>query len=243
MHALPADILICRDDTSVAVEAARRFVFHAAAAVNERGKFCVAIPGGFSPRGMFEQLARPEFAALIPWDRTHVFFTDERCVPPTDPDSNYKLARDLLLSRVPIPEDNVHRFQAELDPEQAARLYEEEIKHLVGECPAFDLIVLGMGKDTHTASLFPHSPALKEETRYAVANPLPGRGETRLTLTLPVFRRSLSTIVLVLGYEKSGPLHTVLISKIDPDAHPIQSIAPTSGDLLWIVDQDAASQL
>ena len=243
MHPVSASILVCKDEEAVAREAAEQFACAAVRCVAQCGKFHVAIPGGWSPRGMFKMLATPQFASLVPWDKTQIFFTDERCVPPDDDESNYKLAADLLLSKVPVPRSNVHRFLAELAPDEAAERYDQELRRVMGDAPRFDLVVLGMGRDTHTASLFPHSPALRESHALAVANYVKNREVYRLTLTIPVLCRAETILILALGGEKSGPLREVLQGEYDRQSHPVQAIRPADGRLLWIVDQDAASQL
>ena len=243
MHPVGTNILICEDDEAVAREAAARFACAAFASVAQRGRFCVAVPGGWSPRGMFAALSTPRFADLIEWSATHVFFTDERCVPPDHQDSNYKLADEMLLSKVPIPNDNVHRFYAELSPQEAAKRYEDELTNVMGNRPRLDLIVLGMGKDSHTASLFPHSAALAETDSLAAVNYVKKLDAYRLTLTIPVLRDARSIVVLVMGYEKSEVLREVLRGEPDPIRHPAQAARPVDGELLWLVDRDAASKL
>lgn len=240
---LSSNLLICRDADAVAQEAAERFACAAVSSVAEKGAFYVAIPGGWSPRGMFRTLATGAFAAIIPWDRMHIFFTDERTVPPSHEDSNYKLANDLLLSRVPVVGANIHRFPAEFPPEVAARNYEDEVRRVMGDNPRFDLVVLGMGTDTHTASLYPHSPALHERERLAMANPVEKLGGFRLTLTIPVLCNAASIMILALGEGKAASLREVLEGEMRIEEHPVQAIRPANGRLLWIVDQAAASEL
>lgn len=242
MSAARANILICLDEKAASREAAERFTCAAIASVAKRGVFFVAVSGGSSPRGMYEALASREFAELIPWSRTELFFTDERCVPPESEESNYRLVSKLLLSTVPIPEPNIHRFRGEDPPEVAAEEYEREI-HSVMDDSRFDLMVLGMGQDTHTASLFPHSPALHEGGRHAAANYVEKLGAHRLTLTIPTINHAESIIVLAFGSEKADALATALSGPVDPDAHPIQAIRPIHGHMLWIVDQACASKL
>ena len=238
-----SNILICQDDKAASREAAERFVCTAIRAVAERGTFLVAVSGGSSSKGLYELLSSRGYSELVPWTHTELFFADERCVPPESEESNYRMVHRLLLSTVPIPESNVHRFHGEDPPELAANAYEQEIHSVMGDSPCFDLIVLGMGADTHTASLFPFSPALKESGRHAVASYVETLGAYRLTLTVPLINHAESVIVLALGEAKATALATAVNGPIDTDAHPIQSIHPTHGRLLWIVDQAAASRL
>lgn len=238
-----ANILICQDDSAASMEAAERFACAAVRAVAKRGAFYVAVSGGSSPKRMYEILASRDFADLVPWARTELFFTDERCVPPESEDSNYRMVNKLLLSTVPIPESNVHRFHGEDPPEAAAAAYEHEIHRVMGGNPLFDLIVLGMGPDSHTASLFPNSPALREGGRHAAANYVEKLGACRLTLTIPTINHSESVIILAMGEGKADALAEVLNGPIDMDIHPVQAIQPMHGRLLWIVDRQAASRL
>ncbi len=243
MRQVASNILICTDADALAEETAARFACVAALSVSARGEFLVAIPGGSSPRKTFERLAAPEWASRVQWENTHIFFTDERCVPPDHEDSNYRLANELLISKVPIPPSNVHRFPGELPPLEAARQYEQIIRHKMGDAPRFDLVLLGMGEDTHTASLFPDSPALNELTRFAVANFVAKLDAHRLTLTIPALRSARNLIILALGANKAAAVRDVLQGPVDDRMHPVQSVRPRDGKLLWIVDREAASEL
>ena len=237
------NILICRDTDAVGREAAERFVCAAVTSVAKRGQFFVALPGGSSPRRMFEILASDDFIRLIPWDRIVFFFTDERCVPPDSAESNYRQAEQLLFSRVPIPQGNVHRFAGELDPEIAAQQYEQEIRTEMGDLPRFDMIVLGIGADTHTASLFPHSGALEEENRIATASFVEKLNSYRLTLTLPVLCSAEIVLVLVTGSDKADAVRHALKGDVNPQLHPIQGVQPIYGRLIWLLDEAAVSGL
>ena len=235
--------LICRDADAAGREAAERFACAAVASVAKRGQFFVALPGGSGPRGMFKYLADNSFSNLIPWNKTVVFFTDERCVPPDSEESNYKQAYDLLFSHVPIPPENIHRFAGELDPQAAADLYEQEIRDQMGDLPRFDMIILGMGSDTHTASLFPYSSALEEGYKLAVADYVEKLGKYRLTLTLPVLCSAESILVIAVGEEKADAVRLALKGEIDIQAHPIQGVQPIYGKLIWLLDEAAVSRL
>jgi 6-phosphogluconolactonase len=238
-----SDVLVCRNAEAAAQETADHFVCAATRSVAERGVFHVAVPGGSSPRAVFQLLASQPYASLVPWERTAVFFTDERCVPPDHEQSNYRLANELLLSKVPIPSENVHRFAGELPPIEAAAEYEQTLRHIMGERPTFDLILLGMGEDTHTASLFPNTPALDETRKLAVANYVRALDVHRLTLTIPVIKGARRVLVLALGSAKARAVNKALRGEVNERLHPVQSVAPTKGRLLWIVDQEAAADL
>ena len=235
-------LIVCADAHGVAREAAEQLRGVAEAAIAERGAFYLAIPGGSSPKVLFELLTQPGYRGL-PWENTHIFFTDERCVGPQHPDSNYRLASELLISRVAIPGGNVHRFHAELPPDEAAKMYESEMRRVMGNAPRLDLAILGMGDDTHTASLFPHSPALDERVRLATADWVEKLDTYRLTLTIPMLNGSRNVIVLATGSGKAAALAEALNGEVDVAAHPIQAIKPGDGRLVWIVDREAASLL
>jgi 6-phosphogluconolactonase len=229
---------------------AQHFVGGIQAAVAARGIARIAISGGGSPKPVFSLLADPRepYREKIPWDRLVVFWVDERCVPPDHPDSNYGVARDLLFSRVPIAPDHVIRIQGELDPEEAAAVYESAIRgHLRlegAEVPIFDVLQLGMGDDGHTASLFPHTEALHEMGRVSVANHVPQQKESwRVTLTWPVINAAREVFFLIDGAKKAGPLGRVLQGPYDPETLPSQLIQPQNGRLLFYLDGAAAAHL
>ncbi len=227
----------------------------ARAAVAERGVFTIALSGGATPQRLFEMLASPVVSGEVPWEDFQVFWGDERHVPPDHPDSNYRMAKEALLDRVPIPAQNTHRIPAELpNPSAVAAAYEDELKHafdledgapsnLHAAMPRFDLILLGIGEDGHTASLFPHSPALAERTRLVVANPVEKLGTTRITLTLPVINNAERVWFLVTGGSKAKILHDVIEGPYTPDDLPSQYVNPTDGELLFLLDSTAAVDL
>jgi 6-phosphogluconolactonase len=184
---------------------------------------------------LYEQLVTQP----IEWQRVHVFWGDERCVPPDHPASNYGLAQRTLLSHVEIPAQNVHRLPGELDPAEAARQYEDELRAFFGTRPRFDLILLGMGSDAHTASLFPWTPALHEQQRWVVAQRVNHLQADRLTLTPPVLNHAASVIFLIAGSDKAAALRSVWHDPHDPDHFPAQIVMPTTGRVIWLVDQAA----
>lgn len=237
------DLKILPDNAALAQAAAQEFHLVAKAAIRERGRFSVALSGGNTPRAIYSLLASEH--KELPWDRIHVFFGDERHVPPDHPDSNFLMASESLLSKVPIPENNVHRVRAELDADAAATEYEQEVvnffhlgKH---DWPRFDLIDLGIGEDGHTASLFPGSNALTETSRRVVANWVEKFKTFRITFTFPVLNHAAEVVFLVSGADKAQILSEVL--RPGTQKYPAQGVQPENGRLLWLVDQDAGSLL
>ncbi|AXC14595.1 6-phosphogluconolactonase [Acidisarcina polymorpha] len=221
----------------------------AQAAVSARGVARLAISGGSTPKRSFELLADPEqgFVKQMPWDKIDLFWVDERCVPPDDKDSNYRMTREALLSKVPLPQERVFRIEGELDPEDAAARYESAIRNrfrLEGaELPTFDLVALGMGPDGHTASLFPHTEGLHELGRVAIANHVPQKETWRVTLTAPVINQGRQVVFLIGGEDKAEVLSQVLSSKYDPETWPSQLVQPKNGSLLLLLDRAAAALL
>ena len=237
------DIKILPNNTALAQAAAQEFHRAAEAAIQEHGRFSIALSGGNTPRTVYSLLASEH--QQLPWDRIHIFFGDERHVPPDHPDSNFRMATESLLSKVPIPEQNIHRIHAELDAEAAAAEYEQQLVnffHLGNqEMPRFDLIFLGIGEDGHTASLFPGSKALSEMSRRVVANWVEKFKTFRITLTFPVLNHAAEVVFLVSGADKGKILSEVL--RPGAPNYPAQTIQPEDGRLLWLVDEDAGSLL
>lgn len=223
----------------LAEAAARAFVEEAARAVDERGHFAVALAGGSTPKATYEVLAR-DHAGDVDWPNVHVFFGDERTVPPDHEDSNYRMARESLLERVPV--GSVYRMRGELPPNEAAASYEDELEEFFGEAPAIDLVMLGIGDDGHTASLFPETPALGVTDRLVVANPVPKLDTTRLTLTAPVLSAARAVIFLVAGEGKAEALREILEGDADPRRYPAKLVRPPGGPT-WFVDRPAARYL
>jgi len=225
--------------------AANEWASLASAAVSAKGKFTAALSGGSTPKGLYALLASG-FVSKLPWDKTFFFWGDERHVPPGDPESNYRMVNEAMLSKVPVPAANVFRIRAEeKDAAAAASSYEQTLQsffHLAaGEFPRFDLTLLGIGPDGHTASLFPGSAALQENRRLVVANWIEKFKTDRITFTYPVLNQSANVIFLVSGKDKSAILREILEN---PAANlPCQKVQPVSGRLLWLVDRDAASSL
>jgi 6-phosphogluconolactonase len=237
------------DPASLARRAAQYFAEMIGEAVDARGRARVAISGGSTPKAAFGLLVDPAqpWRARVPWDKIELYWVDERCVPPDDADSNYRMTREAMLDQAPIPASQVHRMEGELVPEEAAARYESLLRNsfrLEGaEIPRFDLVELGMGPDGHTASLFPHSAAIHEMGRLVTANHVQNKDAWRLTLTWPVINNAASVFFLIGGAEKAAILKEVLLGSRDPDRLPSQLIRPASGILTLILDQAAAALL
>jgi 6-phosphogluconolactonase len=219
--------------------AAEQFIKTAAQSIQEHGHFSVALSGGSTPRILYARLA----TLPVPWQNIHLFWGDERCVPPNHSYSNYLMTVENLLDHIAIPPENIHRIPGELPPEQAAEAYEQDLRAFFGTSPRFDLVLLGMGDDGHTASLFPGSPALAESARWAVATehtipPLPL--VPRVTLTFGVLNAARRVIFIVTGVGKAEKLAQIQGGE---NSLPAAQIQPTDGELLWIVDESAAGNL
>ncbi len=237
------------DADALARRTAQYFVEMAAEAVDAAGQARIALSGGSTPRAVFELLAdrRQKWRGAMPWDRLNLYWVDERTVPPDHPDSNYRMAREAMLNHVPLPADQIHRMEGELDPEAAASRYESELRNsfrLEGaESPRFDLVQLGMGPDGHTASLFPHTAALHEMSRLVTANHVPQLDTWRITLTWPVVNHASSVFFLIAGADKAERVHEVFMGPRDPERLPSQLIWPSSGILTLFLDKAAAALL
>jgi 6-phosphogluconolactonase len=238
-------VLIFDDAEAVARAAAARIAEIAVESVEARGRFSVALSGGTTPRRIYELLAGEAFRTRIDWSKAHVFFGDERCVPPDDEESNYRMANETLLSLVNVAREHVHRMIGEGDAVANARLYEDELRAYFGDtaAPAYDLITLGMGDDGHTASLFPHSPALDARGAWVVANRVEKLGAYRLTLTANVINHAAHVMFVVTGAGKAERLREVIEGERDPHRLPAQLINPSDGSLEWFIDRAAAVKL
>jgi 6-phosphogluconolactonase len=243
------ELLVFETAEQLAVAAAERFVAHAQEAIVDHGLFSVSLAGGKTPKRMYEVLGTKSFRSRIDWSRIHIFFGDERCVPPDHPESNYRLADDRIISRVKIPPQNVHPINGDGDPIRNAQLYEDELRSFFPgrQWPRLDLVLLGMGEDGHTASLFPGTPALKEQRAWVFANWIDKLKAYRITLTVPAINGAANMMFLVVGVAKAATLARVLNETRDPDPVrdrlPAQLIKPESGSLNWLVDAQAASKL
>ena len=243
-----SNIEVFTDPESVAQNTVRIFVSDAQKAINAKGTFCVAISGGNTPKRFFELLGEAPQASSLPWDKIQLFWVDERYVRPDSQWSNYKLAVDTFLTRVAIPDANVHRIPTEHeDFKTAAHRYEETIREVfglgAGKVPQFDLILLGMGSDGHTGSLFPNSYAAFDTEDLACVVYVLDEKLNRITLTHPVLRAASHLLVLVCGQEKEGILKTVLTSEPDEVRYPIHALWPVLDRVTWLVDSAAAQSL
>ncbi len=217
----------------------------AAESIKARDVFHWVLSGGSTPRTIFFLLNREPYVQKIHWDKVHLWWGDERCVPPVHQDSNYRMAYDAFIKYLPITESHVHRIQAELLPNQAAQAYELLLREIFisNPFPVFDLVLLGMGEDGHTASLFPHTSALSETTRWVTENYVPRLDTWRITLTAPVINAARQVAILVSGESKAQTLKLVLQSPYKPEVYPIQMIQLENGTKTWLLDAQAASQL
>jgi 6-phosphogluconolactonase len=224
--------------------AAALLVKQANLAVAARGRFSVALSGGATPRRTYELLAAPPWVDQAPWDRVHVFWGDERCVDLNDSRSNARLAKEVWLDRVPIPGTQIHPLDCALDPAAAARQYEAKLREFfAGQPPILDLVLLGLGHDGHTASLFPGTAVLKEGEGWAAAVYVAEQDLYRVTLTAPLINQAAVVVFLVAGGAKAGVLREVLHGPRDPARLPAQLIQPHHGELLWLTDLAAAGSL
>ena len=243
-HSRRVEVLPTREDlVRVAAE-----LVNAAALISiaQRNVFRIALAGGSTPRPLYARLASDRD---IDWRKWHLFWGDERPVPPTDPESNYQMVRETLLDRLETSPGLVVRVPSELAPSEAALRYEQSVRELIpafpteltGFLPRFDMILLGMGDDGHTASLFPYTQALQETRRLVVANPVPSLGTTRITFTYPLINAARRVLVLISGKNKAEALRDALSGPHNPTRLPIQNVAPVDGQLIWMVDEAAFS--
>ena len=252
MRALPPqapprfEIRVLANAAEAARAAAGEVAAASADAIADRNVFRVAFSGGSTPARLFDELAKPRYRRRLDWKRTRVFFVDERCVPPSHERSNYRLAREHLLDPIRVPPANVFRMRGEDEPRRAAAAYEKVLREeFGGRTPRFDLVLLGLGPDGHTASLFPGTP-LSEKTRWVVSvvsNPSPTPGERRLTLTLPVLNAGRRVDFLVAGKDKANVVATIVGKKPGYRKLPASRVSPKRGSLVWILDEEAASSL
>ena len=238
---------VFEDKNQLSQYAAQLFVFGVASAKSHNQLYRVALAGGSTPAMLYRLLTDSPFREQIDWEYVQLFFGDERCVPPDSLDSNFRMVEESLLTNLEMKPE-VFRMDGELDPEEAATRYEETLRKEFGikesEIPRFDLILLGMGSDGHTASLFPHKDSLKETARFVVvAEPGLEPFVPRLTLTLPVLNNAVEVLFLVAGEDKAATVKRVFDGKVLPKELPSQTVKPTQGTLTWLLDKAAASLL
>ena len=240
-------IRVYEDKAGLARAAAAHVVDCYRAAMAQHGDFTLVLSGGSTPRALFQLLADPANASEIDWANVMVFWGDERSVPPDHAESNYRMAKETLLDHVPLPENNIYRIPAEQPPAQAAQAYDETLRQFFASragAAYFDLILLGMGDDGHTASLFPHTAALKRDGTPGGCQSGAATGYlAHYTLTYPAINSAAHIAFLVSGAGKAPRLKTVLEGPVQQDELPSQGIQPINGDLVWLVDEDAAAQL
>lgn len=238
-------IIIESNAAGLARKGAEIFSRAAKESIEKRGRFAVAISGGSTPRSMHSMLGEEPFYSDIPWDKTDIFWADERCVPNNHPDSNFGAAKKDFLDRVPIPKGHIHPLQGGLSPEESALLYQQKLikffQRKEDEFPLFDLIFLGIGTDGHTASLFPGQSALNEMKRWVVAVKGGNPDVNRLTLTFPVINRGKQIVFMISGKKKASVVKTAL--KGIQSGLPAQLVQPLKGKLIWLLDREAASLL
>ncbi len=244
------ELKILPDTRSVAHVAADAIVSAAESAIAARGHFTIALSGGNTPENLYRLLATEQYRAQIDWANTYIFWGDERCVPPDHRDSSYRMAREALLDHVPLPAGNIFRMRGEDEPHSAAEAYEQGLRDFftrreadVLVQPRFDLILLGMGDDGHTASLFPNTDAVDERSRWVIAHYVPRVEMWRISLTAPAINAARQIMFLVTGAGKADTLREVLTGPHRPRQLPAQLVQPVDGRLIWLVDQAAAARL
>ncbi len=229
---------------SLSHAAADLFAKQAREAISRRGRFTVALAGGHTPQKTYQLLAQPPHLEQIQWSDVHAFWGDERCVAEDDERNNARMARMALLDRVPVKKDHIHPIRCAIDPKSAVSLYDELLhSSRCASDPALDLVFLGLGQDGHTASLFPHNPALHEKERWVAPVHTAEQELDRVTLTVPLLNAARCVVFLVSGRDKAPILKTVLEGPRGASQPPAQRIRPVSGELIWLVDAEAASLL
>jgi 6-phosphogluconolactonase len=239
------ELCIFHDSERLSRHAATLFVERCDLAIRERDRFLVALNGGNTPVRLFQLLAT-EYREQAEWSRVHIFWGDERCVPPDDPGSSYGQARDIFLNHIPIPDSNIHRVKTDLVPVEASRDYSLTLKGFASpplDVPRFDLVYLGMGEDGHTASLFPGSPVHVTDSVLPVTAQYQDRPANRVTMTQLVFNRARMVVFMATGEKKAVALAEVLSDRYNPKLYPAQRIDPKDGQIIWLVDESAASKL
>jgi 6-phosphogluconolactonase len=242
------EIIIEPTPANLARSAADLFVQTVSDAQQQRGVARIALSGGSTPRALFTLLASDEYAKKLDWQSVDIFWGDERTVPPDHADSNYRMAHETLLRTLPVPEVRIHRMRGELDPVAAAGDYSLVLQQVfelseANAVPRFDLILLGLGPDGHTASLFPHTSALDVRDQLVVANPVPQQQTTRLTLTVPVLQAAAHVHFLVAGKDKAVAAHRAIEGAWDPAETPSQYLRGATGQVTWLLDSAAAAEL
>ncbi len=240
------DVVIYPDTDKLSRAAADYTVRIAKESITAHGRFTFALSGGSTPKKLYALLASDEYRSQIDWALVEIFWSDERCVAPDDTESNYHMAYDTMLGRLPIAASQIHRMPAdEEDREAASRKYTQEMQRVFGTSgiPSFDLIQLGMGPEAHTASLFPHQASLQEQLRLVMSVTVPKPPPPRLTFTPPLLNAAIHTLFLVTGAEKAEAVQAVLEGPYQPEEYPAQIVRPTQGEVTWMLDKAAAGKL
>jgi 6-phosphogluconolactonase len=238
------EVEVFPDRHVAALAVAQSFAQAAREAVAARGRFSVALSGGTAPREAYAVLAEEPFRSQVPWDRVHLFWGDERCVPPLHPRSNFGMAWRAFAGKVPVPTGNMHRMRGELPAREGAEAYARELEAFFGPgIPRFDLVHLGVGEDGHTASLFPYTDTLFVRDRAVAPARFPADGEPRITLTVAALNAAARVEVLALGAGKAAVVRAVARGPLDPVRFPAQLVRPSDGALVWMLDREAASRL
>jgi 6-phosphogluconolactonase len=239
-------IAIYPDTNVLSHEAAQYIVQVAQESIVTHGRFTIALSGGNTPKTLYGLLGSEPYSSQIDWNLVEIFWSDERCVPPDSPDSNYHMAQEVLLSKVPIPANQIHRVPADKPDRDAAALeYTQEMQRVLGTStiPSFDLIQLGMGPEAHTASLFPHQASLHEQQRLVMPVSVPKPPPPRLTFTPPLLNAATRVLFLVTGADKAEAVQAVLEGDRQPDEYPAQIVQPPRGEVVWMLDTPAAARL
>jgi len=247
MNESSSEILIAHDDVIFRKEAAQLILKTALDSVAERGQFCIVLSGGNTPKKIFELLTEPYYKQRMPWNKCYFFWGDERCVPPDHEDSNYRMAMESFLKKLSIPSTRIFRMAGEMDPPRAAATaYQNTLRtfyKIDKSLPRFDLMLLGMGEDGHTASLFPGTTALNESEHWVAANFIEKLSTSRITLTLPVINNARKIVILCSGKAKAKVVRDIFRDDIDYRRYPVQRVRPNNGALIWLLNPEAASLL
>jgi 6-phosphogluconolactonase len=237
------NIQVVADGNALAREAAQRIITASKQAIAKKGKFAIALSGGSTPKITFGLLAAEPLRSQVDWTQWDVYWGDERCVPPEHPDSNYKMATDAMLSKVPVPPADIHRMKGEIDPNAAAAEYGKLLQEKFGD-GSLDLVMLGMGPDGHTLSLFPGTTALAETKHRCVSNWVEKFKTFRITMTAPFVNKAKQVLVILGGADKRDRVKEVLYGPYEPTRLPIQLVdpAPNGGELIWLMDKAAAGE-
>ena len=243
----PSQLIVMDDAQALYVRAAEEIAHFAGEAICTHGEFTLCLTGGATPASTYELLAT-RFRLSVDWKEVQFFWGDERCVPPDDPASNFGMANRTILSKLALRPEQVHRMRGEDDPAQAAQDYERELRAFFrleqpGDFQSFNLVLLGLGENAHVASLFPHHSALHEETRLAVAVDVEAVPRRRISLTVPVINSAERVMFLVSGEKKAAAVKNILQGPQDPEEYPGQLVKPHSGEIVWLIDKAAASEL